>query len=151
MAQKNNFGAVSPATMTDQGIFDVVVAHIRSQTRRCMDASNRTCAYRSEDGTEACGIGALIPDHLMSKLIEGRGASQIVQDEAAIGNWFGIATRAQVSGVLYGALSIREHLLDNLQTAHDSSFRFTSRDDTEMRLRDIAAEFDLTYTPPAAA
>ena len=45
---------------TEQQVFDTVSAHLLRQKSRSMLYTEKTCAYRSEDG-KACAAGCLIP------------------------------------------------------------------------------------------
>lgn len=57
-----------PRTLTYQQIFNRVWRHIIQQG--CPAMNGNTCAYRTTKGLK-CGIGALIPDDVYEKRIEG--------------------------------------------------------------------------------
>jgi hypothetical protein len=88
--------------MTNQEIFDIVVAHARKQNRRALDGNS--CRYRTREGLK-CFAGALITDEHYLPELEGRSAYNIGVEQAL--------TR---SGVSETQLS----LVGELQTIHDS-------------------------------
>lgn len=73
---------VSLATLsqlTEQQVFDHVVAHLRKQGKRSMlpKASEDTCAYRGSDGLK-CAAGCLIADDEYNPRLEGYSWSGLV-------------------------------------------------------------------------
>lgn len=110
--------------MTNQEMFDRVVAHARAQKRHAI-SHYRGCLYHGSNGVR-CFIGALIPDDKYKPELEGQAAtSQAVQEAAGY-------TPEQV------VLALR------LQSVHDQY----AVPDWEKRFRSLAAYFNLTYTPP---
>lgn len=58
--------------MTNQETFDIVARHLVKQGCRSYEYGFG-CVYRSSDGKK-CAVGALIPDELYSKEMEGKTA-----------------------------------------------------------------------------
>jgi hypothetical protein len=69
-----NKQTAKPRTLTYQQIFNRVWRHIIKQGGPAMDGN--TCAYRAKNGRK-CGIGALIPDDVYEKRIEGMGVNDL--------------------------------------------------------------------------
>lgn len=62
---------------TDQQLFDTMVAQLRSQHGRSIyEGCGTMCAYRGGQGRK-CPVGAVIPDDLYSKGMEGFGITQL--------------------------------------------------------------------------
>ena len=116
---------------TRQEIFDEVVAHLRKQGCRSMRSYDGTgtlkCAYRGAEGTR-CAIGCLIPDDRYDESLEGDNAEDPTVREAA-----GISSGDTL-------LAIR------LQNIHDGA----DPESWESSFSKVAADFELTYTPPTA-
>ena len=131
-----------PPIMTNQELFDFVVAHLRRQGVPAI--SGAQCRYRTRYGTHqsrSCAVGCLIKDEFYDQSLEGKSAEngRVV---AAVEPSLGIELK-------------HEHrlLLGALQGVHD-------RDATsigywllslESKLKDVAASYGLTYTPPVMA
>lgn len=127
--------------MTEQEIFDTVLAHLREQGEASADSSG-VCQYRGPDGT-SCAVGCLIPDEMYHPVIEGLGAGDIMAGAASQeGDMVPVLTR--IADHL-GA----EHLplLEELQAAHDLDLFNRGITDWEGRMRSIAKHFGLAYTP----
>lgn len=60
-----------------QEMFDVSATHLLAQGKRANDGGLSGCRYRSNDGCK-CAVGALIPDELYTKELEGRMASTVL-------------------------------------------------------------------------
>lgn len=114
---------------TAQEIFDLVVAHARTQKVQCKDAEGN-CMYRGLDGMK-CFIGALIPDENYCPAFEGVGVSP---DDI-------------LSEKIRAAAGIPDQLREfagRCQEIHD--VRFHSR--WESDFQDLAFEYGLTYEAP---
>ena len=92
--------------MNNQGAFDTALLHLLNQGHRSVSASGRSLLRAAQGGKNA--IGALIPDHLYRKSMEGKTVQQLL---TATGPEFD---------------SLREHfsgtalpLLNELQDLHD--------------------------------
>jgi hypothetical protein len=92
--------------MNNQGAFDTALLHLLNQGHRSVSASGRSQLRALRGGKSA--IGALIPDHLYQKSMEGKTVQQLL---AAAGPEFD-PLRERFSGV---ALP----LLNELQDLHD--------------------------------
>ena len=92
--------------MNNQGAFDVALLHLLTQGHRCVSAFGRSQLRAPRGGKSA--IGALIPDRLYTKSMEGKAVQQLL---SASGPEFD-ALREHLSGV---ALP----LLNELQDLHD--------------------------------
>ncbi len=92
--------------MNNQGAFDIALLHLLTQGHRCVSASGRSLLRSPRAGKSA--IGALIPDQLYSKSMEGKTVQQLL---AANGPEFD-PLREHLSAV---ALP----LLNELQDLHD--------------------------------
>lgn len=64
--------------MNRQFVFDTIVNHAFSQ-QKCAVNSFGKCRYRTDNGLK-CFIGALIPDSMYDKEMEGRGVLDIAQN-----------------------------------------------------------------------
>lgn len=112
--------------------FDTVLFGIREQGGPSIERGD--CRYRAASGRK-CAAGWLIPDEMYSSDLERRGA-----------------TSPPVSRIL-ARCGVDPWAADGLQAAHDDS----PRQDTwffaewEPRMAEIAASYDLHYTPPEAA
>lgn len=114
--------------MTNQELFDKVVAHARAQKCRSYDPDNGNCLYRGPGGTK-CFIGALIPDDKYDpKMDEDRLAA-------------GADCVREAAG--YEGLSAT-NLACQLQGIHDSR----AVEVWEEQFQEVAKDFNLTYTPP---
>ena len=132
--------------MTQQEIFDTVLAHLRKQGKASMSGAD-SCRYRGPDGT-ACAVGCLIPDELYDPLIEGADSTSIFKDCPPFGredDWPDLRPiMARISKHL-GTES--EPLLGALQRAHDSDLVDKGMPSWERRMRLIALDFQLEYKP----
>lgn len=132
--------------MTEQEIFDTVLAHLREQGKAATDLGG-ACRYRGADGT-ACAVGCLIPDELYDPLIEGMTARWII--EVVVPEYH----QHQAQELLPILARIKNHLgtehiplLRELQDAHDIALFDLGLDAWEKEMRQIARAFDLKYTP----
>jgi hypothetical protein len=133
--------------MTAQEIFDKVLAHLRTQGEPALDYLG-TCAYRGRlnettGKSPMCAIGCLIPDDKYDPTMEG-GGIYLVKDHAP-DSWD--CSTQVLSGVLTD-LGLNGHLelLNELQSAHDECLTVCKMD-FEDRMRYIAKDHQLTYTP----
>jgi hypothetical protein len=109
--------------MTDQEIFDTVVAHLRKQGVRATDAN--VCRYRTASGLK-CAVGCLLTDE-EARQVEGFSVD---------GDYF----RQHIP-------SCEPHirLLRRLQSIHD----VYEPEQWESQLRTIANEYELEYRAPS--
>lgn len=138
-----------PRTYTNQQAFDAAVKHLRNQGRRSFDEKARTgptsgngCLYRGPDGRR-CAVGALIPNAIYHKDMEGRTARDLL--------------------VIYPEVAVRfldddaVWLLAELQAVHDDPGSWRTYHGAgfspygESQLKSVAARLNLTYTPPEEA
>ena len=120
---------------TNQETFDAVVAHARKQNARAVSAAGG-CRYRTVFGKK-CFYGCLIPDEDYDPVIEGEALSLTPPGCAA---W----TAARVLWDITQKLGHDLRLAKELQEVHDHK----PVDDWECGFRRIAANYELTYTPP---
>ncbi len=109
--------------LTEQQIFDRVVAHARKQ--KCKSESTGYCLYRGPNGTK-CFAGIFIPDDQYDRLIEGNvfdSLRHIRAPEIDPMDFFFVA---------------------GFQEIHD---KYDVRD-WEKRFKCMAKEMSLVYTPP---
>lgn len=122
--------------MTDQEIFDKVVAHLRKQGHKSMseklDAFTQIpiCAYRAANG-DMCAVGCLIENSEYKESFEGVNAMMILD------GGYG----ADIS--LVERLYPHRRLLNDLQIVHDKM----EVKDWEWGLARVAASLGLIYTP----
>lgn len=109
--------------MTNQEMFDKVVAHARAQN--CKAIIGAKCLYRGPNGTK-CFIGALIPDDKYSTALENKMVGRPEVMEAA------------------GLLKEQAGLANSLQQIHDNY----SVTQWEHGFESVARIHNLTYTPP---
>ena len=151
--------------MTDQEIFNKVLAHLREQGRPA-ELEPGSCAYRAADGA-TCAVGCLIPDHAYDPCIEGSTLVELafragggVPDEALTANSVLLDEVLARSGIAW-----RQYpLLRELQIAHDLCLsgemdaeghlvwgRFDPAlriPNWEARMLTVAAKHGLVYTAP---
>lgn len=92
----------------DQDIFDAVVRHFAAQRVPALEPRgpfDNMCCYRTKTGLK-CAIGALIPDKLYARRIEGMTISGLLNNFPAMCNEAGL-------------YNCRMDLLSSLQRAHD--------------------------------
>ena len=122
--------------LTNQEIFDKALFGIRKQGYR-KSANGNVCLYRStqEDGsTLACAVGHCIPDdvaHLWDS--DGSGSSIGSIYQRYDGHFSEFFSEESLP------------LLSQLQIVHDT---MTSSNFFEDRMDEIAAHYNLVYTPP---
>src|SRR5690242_2266467 len=78
-AVTNNLGRArkfTRVTMNNQGAFDTALLHLLNQGHRCVSASGRSLLRSPQGGKNA--IGALIPDQLYQKSMEGKTVQQLL-------------------------------------------------------------------------
>lgn len=120
---------MSVPMMTNQEIFDKVVAHLRKQGKRAVD-SRGGCRYRDDE--LKCAAGCLILDEHYTAGLERKSAFHIE-----------VVKALSASGVPESAM----RLISELQDCHDN----IEVEDWEDSLRAIAATFRLSYAPPLEA
>lgn len=121
--------------LTNQQIFDKVLAHLLKQGKRAVLASggssnHEVCAYRAPDGRK-CAAGCLIADEFYNANFEGRSADYRQVWEALI-----------ASGV--PATSIG--LVQALQRAHDNTLQ-RGVEPWLQQMQDIAGWYGLEMKP----
>ena len=121
--------------MTDQEIFDRVVAHFIKQGHRSVTVDQHApggavpdCMYRAPNG-DMCAIGCLISDEAYSPGIEQMPAFAMMVQQALIR-----------SGV---TVEGRQKLFDQLQYAHDYS---DNEEELRGRLVEVAHEWKLDHS-----
>jgi hypothetical protein len=119
--------------MTNQEMFDRVLAHARTQRMRSYtiidkgDRMETLCLYRGPGGAK-CFMGALIPDALYERDMEGKSIKMpYIRDAAGL-------TEEQIP------------FARKLQKIHDTM----PVADWEDCFVTLAKEFNLVYTPPTA-
>ena len=132
--------------MTQQEIFDTVLAHLRKQGKAAANIDG-DCQYRGVNGT-SCAVGCLIPDELYDPLIEGLGLGVILK--AIVPEYH----QDQAQKLLPILDRIKNHigaehslLLHELQEAHDIALFSSGLAAWEEEMRRIARDFGLQYTP----
>lgn len=114
--------------MTHQEIYNVVLFGLRKQGVASVEPG-KGCRYRGPNGAK-CAVGMLIPDDKYHWEIETLGTSD-----------------DKVQACLPFAMdSMVHHLLSMLQSAHDMDFR-QSKEEWEIRMKNIAEQYNLEYTP----
>jgi hypothetical protein len=103
--------------MNNQGAFDIALLHLLTQGHRAVSAFGRS-QLRSPRGGKS-GIGALIPDRLYSKSMEGKTVQQLL---AASGPEYD-ALREHLSGVALPLLTELQDLHDRTGECLPSLFR----------------------------
>lgn len=97
--------------MTPQEIFDKVATHLLTQRERAFGIDGE-CCYRGVGGTK-CAIGALIPDELYDKKLEG--CSVLMDKVRQVLEGAGVLPKN--SGHIYSDGNVL--LLNKLQRIHD--------------------------------
>jgi len=103
--------------MNNQGAFDTALLHLLNQGHRCVSASGRSQLRAPQGGKNA--IGALIPDRLYLKSMEGKTIQQLL---AAAGPEFE-PLREHFSGVTLPLLNELQDLHDRTGACLPSLFR----------------------------
>jgi hypothetical protein len=103
--------------MNNHGAFDTALLHLLNQGHRCVSASGRSQLRAPQGGKNA--IGALIPDRLYQKSMEGKTVQQLL---AAAGPDFD-ALREHFSGVTLPLLNELQDLHDRTGACLPSLFR----------------------------
>ncbi|TXM69670.1 hypothetical protein [Methylobacterium sp. WL120] len=124
--------------LTKQEIFDATIRYAATMPKRCMDISG--CAYRNEENTSACFVGALLTD---DEVLDG-------DSNVVIG---GVDTLMNLA-MLPDRLQPHTKLLTNLQRIHDSGGNWSGKDyegpANRERMRSefklVADEFGLAHT-----
>ena len=110
--------------MTDQEVFDKVVAHARQQGGKAVNEDGRVCMYRDGLGNK-CFAGIFIPDEDYKPGMEGNPIRSLVID--------------------YNLFSqVDTNLLFELQTIHD----YTTATGWETRFKKLAEKRGLVYKEP---
>lgn len=125
---------------TAQEVFDQSAAHLRAQRKICRMMGGK-CLYRKQDGDTLlkCAAGALIRDE------EYRPWMDAGYDGADT-SFPAILRHAECPASLRERLEPHVQLIKDLQVVHDEYQPSL----WEERLRWVAAEHGLSYTPPAA-
>lgn len=132
--------------MTEQEIFDSVLAHLRRQGQASLSAGGK-CQYRGPDGT-SCAVGCLITDELYDPLIENASAIQIMEGHVPHGRERDGPKLLPIMARIAKHLGA-EHLqlLQELQDAHDYHLADDGFPAWEDRMRSIALDLSLEYKP----
>jgi hypothetical protein len=88
----------------------------RPEFKPCTDDSN-SCAYRNDEGTNACFIGACIPDNLYKRKMEGMRLSDLLKSLD---------------------VTVNVDKLQNLQHCHDDVVDHETKEDCIRALEDFA-------------
>lgn len=122
--------------MTNQEIFDKVLTHLRAQGVAAITGSE--CSYRAQkdDGVHMCAVGCLIKDEFYDPNFEGENAT----DPRVLN------ALAQSLGVKGSFTDITRNLLRDLQVAHDHELDNFGLDDWEAQMKNIARNYELTYS-----
>ena len=132
--------------MTEQKIFDSVLAHLRKQGKASLNAKGK-CAYRGEGGT-ACAVGCLIPDELYDPRIENWTVESILGLRAnGAGACENEAYREVLARIAGHLGQENEYLLAALQEAHDHMLAKSGLPAWERAMERVAGYFGLVYTP----
>ena len=134
--------------MTNQEIYDDVLAHLRKQGKAAVNTGG-DCQYRGASGT-SCAVGCLIPDELYDPLIEGLSVVPLVKATMP-------EDRKHQAQALRPVLArIKNHigakhlpLLCELQDAHDLDLFDSGLVAWEKEMHRIARDFGLTALVPA--
>lgn len=124
--------------MTNQEVFNKVLAHLRKQGHAAMDDAS-TCVYRGPNST-SCAVGCLLPDNLYDPRIEGKCVNELVSTMAS--DFPAIAAFLERFDI---------DLLTDLQMAHDGRLADRGISAWEPRMAGIAEQYGLVYTPSEAA
>ena len=118
--------AAEGVRMTNQEIFDRVIARLREQGGPALDEEG-DCRYRAEVNGRVlmCAVGCLIADEHYSESLEGKSVDDDVEVREAV--------KASIGAVRTWAL------LNDLQRAHD--FTWTNGDPS--CFREVAEEYNL--------
>lgn len=108
--------------MTRQEAFNIMVPHLLTQ--RCRATRNGICRYRGDDGTK-CAVGVLITDEQYAKTMPAGSLE------------WGLKPVTK----LIGMAPEDAGFLRTVQRVHDG----VPIEDWEERLREIAADYNLTY------
>lgn len=114
--------------MTNQEIFDKIVAHLRQQKVRSTE--DNVCMYRSTIGLK-CAVGCLINDDAYSRDLESKGVGTIEVRSALLASGIPADDGDTIS------------MLRRLQSTHDDKHP----DRWELDFEYIAGKHNLTYTP----
>lgn len=125
-------GAI-PKDLSNQGIFDAIVTHLRKQGRKAQNVMG-DCLYRAPNGDE-CAFGCIISDDVYRPRMENISASTLLMP-ACLDYVKGLAVYAPF-----------EELITRMQDVHDKC----APPEWERCWADLARASSLTYTPPAAA
>ena len=132
--------------MTQQEIFDTVLAHLRKQGKASVSDMN-LCQYRGPDGT-SCAVGCLIPDELYDPLIENVSSGQITEGHLPFGREGDLPKLRPIMARISNHLGAENGpLLSALQYAHDDYLADSGMPAWEERMRRIALDFLLEYKP----
>jgi hypothetical protein len=125
--------------MTDQEVFDKVVAHLRSMPRQSSTEvvngrPRRICAYRGDAGLK-CAIGIFIPDELYVMEMEETTITRLIY-------FYGIT---ELKGM-------KLNTLQRLQSIHDQRGHWTKDGFVgEWSLERLALDNNLSYKGPQVA
>lgn len=118
--------------MSEQEIFDVVVAHLAQQKRASQ--VNDHCKYRGPNGL-MCGIGPLFHDSEYDPVIEGYQIDKVLKKASELALW-----REGRGATVCARLGHAVELLVKLQDAHDMARSLIG---LRVELRTVASEHGL--------
>lgn len=139
-------------TLTDpQEIFDYVLDHLRLQGgpsgRVVNDMTGKSifqCEYRGPQG-KRCAVGWLIADEDYERKFEGTGVAGLADPNFPL----------SYSKLYYLKPNLK--LLNELQKVHDADYNRQEKPEGwvwskrfERNMQRVAADFELTYTPPVS-
>jgi len=110
-------GKTASVSMNNQGAFDAALLHLLNQGHRSVNSSGRSQLRALRGGKNA--IGALIPDQLYSKTMEGKTVEQLLTANGAEFE----PVRALLSGVALPLLNELQDLHDRTGECLPSMFR----------------------------
>lgn len=84
--------------LDEQGLFDYVVSHLRTQNKKAVEMVSNVCQYRAEYfGTVTkCAVGCLIGDDEYDKTMEGQLWATMAFSNAISKRHFGLITALQI-------------------------------------------------------
>lgn len=126
-------------TITNQELFDRVLAHSRKMTQQSTDGE--TCLYRSSGGTNCCFVGALITDEVYADYNNTDEDGGIGWNSLEGKNATDREVRDSVERSLGKKISYAQaQMLASLQTVHDGVF-----EQREEGLENVARVYGLEY------
>lgn len=121
--------------MTNQEFFDAAVAHLRRQGQHSGKGPNTGCSYWHPETQRMCAVGGVMPEAMRLRLWRegdknGTRIDCLLDEDKEVADFF-----ADVDPDLLCAM---QRLHDTYQVA-----------EWEPRLKALAPQYNLVYTPPA--